>query len=186
MNILALEKQKRSTASAPVGDSVIRPAAASSIKSIMRTVLAILCCSFFAIGPAHGQSDETDAQPATLKKIPSPMTLFSGNYQGVWRDENGATGEWFAKLDVEGESIRGELSLTNVGQYSGDKIRGKTFENDDGTMGVEFKTRDGKWKSKAIFDGQLLIGTFYYTSQSRRVQELRKGEWAAQRVPDDS
>jgi len=186
MNILALEEQKRRTASAALGESIIRPAAASSIKSIMRTVLAILCCSFFAIGPAHGQSDETDAQPAAPTKIPSPMTLFSGNYQGVWRDENGVTGEWLAELDVEGESIKGKLSLTNVGQYSGDKIRGKTFENDDGTMGVEFKTRDGKWKSKAVFDGQLLIGTFYYKSQGRRVQELRKGEWAAQRVPDDS
>jgi len=186
MNTLALEKQKRSTASAPVGKSVVRPAAVRSIKPIMRTVLAILCCSFFAIGPAHGQSDGTDAQPATLKKLPSPVILFSGNYQGVWRDENGATGEWFAVLKVDGQSISGKLSLSSVGQYSGDKIRGKTFENDDGTMGVEFKTRDGKWKSKAVFDGQLLIGTFYYKSQRRRVQELRKGEWAAQRVPDDS
>ncbi len=70
--------------------------------------------------------------------------------------------------------------------YSGDKIRGNTVENDDGTMSVEFKTRDGKWKSKGIFDGQLLIGTFFYEFQDRRVQRLRKGEWAAQRVSDDT
>jgi hypothetical protein len=55
---------------------------------------------------------------------------------------------------------------------------------DDGTLSVEFKTRDGKWKSKAVFDGQLLVGTYFYTFQDRRVQKIVKGEWAAQQVPD--
>ena len=186
MNIIAQEKQKRSTATAPVDDSVVRPAAVRSIKLIITTVLTTLCCSFFATGPAHGQSDGTDAQSAAIQVPPSPVILPSGNYQGIWRDEDEQTGEWIAALKVDGQSITGRLRLSGVEDYSGDKIRGKTVENDDGQMIVEIKTRDGKWKSKAIFDGQLLIGTFYYEFQDRRVQKLRKGEWAAQRVPDDS
>ena len=194
MNILVLVKQKRSTASAPVGDSVvrvsgirtsvIRPAAVSSVKSIMRTVLAALCCSFFVTGPAHGQSDGVEAPSAPVLVKPSPVILPSGTYQGIWRNEKGVTGEWLAELDIDGESIKGRLTIAGVDKYSGDKIRGKTFENDDGTMGVEFKTRDGKWKSKAIFDGQLLMGTYDYEYADRRGKKLIKGEWAAQRLPD--
>ncbi len=186
MNILASEKQKRSTASAPVGESVVLPAPVSFIKSIIRTVLATLCCSFFAVGPAHGQSDGTDAQSAAMQNLASPATPASGTYQGVWRDENGLTGECITVLSIDGQSISGKLSVSGVDKYSGDRIRGKTVENDDGTLGLEFKTRDGKWKSKAVFDGQLLIGTFYYEFQQRRIQRLVKGEWAAQRVPDDT
>ena len=184
MNILALEKQKRSMASAPVGGSIVRPASVSSVKSVIRIVLAVLCCSFFIAGPTHGQSDGTEAQSAAIRVLPSPVILGSGNYQGVWRDENGLNGEWRGELQIEGQSVKGKLRLSGVEDYSGDKIRGKTVENDDGTMSVEFKTRDGKWKSKAIFDGQLLIGTFSYEISGRRGKRLIKGEWAAQAVPD--
>jgi hypothetical protein len=184
MNILALEIQKRSTAFAPVGVSVDQPAAVSSIKSIIRTVLVALCCSFFATGPAHAQSDGPDAPAAPIRVLPSPVILPPGTYQGIWRDEDGLTGEWHAKLDIDDTSIKGRLKLYGVEDYSGDKIRGKTVENDDGTLGVEFKTRDGKWKSKGIFDGQLLMGTYNYEYPTRRGKKLIRGEWAAQRVPD--
>ena len=186
MNILASEKQKRSTASAPVGESIVRPAPVSFIKSNIRVVLATLCCSFFAVGPAHGQSDGTDAQSAAMQKLASPATLASGTYEGIWRDEDGLTGASLIVLKIDGQSISGKLTVFGVDKYSGDRIRGKTFENDDGTLGIEFKTRDGKWKSTAVFDGQLLIGTYYYEFLYRRVQRLVKGEWAAQRVPDDT
>ena len=119
-----------------------------------------------------------------MRKLPSPVTLASGTYQGVWRDEDGRTGDCTTVLDIDGQSIKGKLAVSGVKKYSGDRISGKTVENDDGTLGVEFKTRDGMWKSKAIFDGQLLIGTFYYEFQDRRIQRMIKGEWAAQRVPD--
>jgi len=173
-------------ASALVGDSVVRPAAVSSTKSIIRTVLAILCCSFLVIGPVRGQSDGTDIQPPAMQKLASPVTLASGTYQGIWRDEDGQTGQWLGDLDINGQSIKGKMKVLSVEDYSGDKIRGKTLDNDDGTMGVEFKTRDGKWKSKGVFDGQLLMGTYSYEISGRRGKKLVKGEWAAQRVPDDS
>ena len=184
MNILALEIQKRSTAFATAGDSIDRPAAASPIKSSIRTVLAALCCSFFVAGPAHAQTEGPDAPSAPIRVLPSPVTLPPGTYHGVWRDEDGLTGEWHAELDIDDTSIKGRLKVYGVEDYSGDKIRGKTVENDDGTLGVEFKTRDGKWKSKGIFDGQLLMGTFNYEYPTRRGKKLIKGEWAAQRVPD--
>lgn len=189
MNILALVKQKQSTAFAPVGDSVerpsiMRPAAVSSIKSTIRTVLAALCCSFFITGPAHAQSDSVEAPPAPVLVKPSPVILTSGTYQGIWRNEKGVSGALTAELEIDGESIKGKLSIGGVDKYTGDKIRGKTVENDDGTMGVEFKTRDGKWKSKGIFDGQLLMGTYSYEYADRRGKKFIKGEWAAQGVPD--
>ncbi len=186
MNILSLEIQIRGMASALVGDLVVRPAAVSSIKSIIRTVLAILCCSFLVIGPVRGQSDGTDIQPPAMQKLASPVTLASGTYQGIWRDEDGLTGQWLGQLKVDGQSIKGKMTVVSVEDYSGDKISGKTLENDDGTMGVEFKTRDRKWKSKGVFDGQLLMGTYSYEISGRRGKKLIKGEWAAQRVPDDS
>jgi hypothetical protein len=186
MNIFVLEKRNRGTTSVPVGEAVVRPANLSCSKSIIKTVLAALCCSFFAIGPAHGQTEGADPPSAPIRVLPSPVILPPGTYQGVWRDDAGLTGEWRAVLKVDGKSITGKLMVYGVEDYSGDKIRGKTVENEDGTLGVEFKTRDRKWKSKAIFDGQFLIGTFYYEFQDRRIQRLRKGEWAAQRVSDDT
>lgn len=186
MNILASEIQKRRPASAPVGASVVRPAAANFIKSIIRTALAALCCSFFATGPAHGQSDGTDAQSVPMRKLASPVTLASGTYQGVWRDEDGRTGESTIVLNIDGQSVKGKMTVSGVEKYSGDRIYGKIVENDDGALGLEFKTRDGMWKSKAVFDGQLLIGTFYYEFQQKRIQRLVKGEWAAQWVADGS
>jgi hypothetical protein len=186
MNSLASEKQKRSPASSPVGDTVIRPAAASFIKSIVRTALATLCCSFFATGPAHGQSDVADAPSASGRVPPSPVILTSGTYRGVWRDEDGKTGETTIVIDVDGQSVTGKLSVSGVSKYSGDRIRGDLAENADGALEFEFKTRDGMWKSKAVYDGQLLIGAFYYEFQDRRVQKLIKGEWAAEKVADDT
>ena len=186
MNNLSLEIQIRGMASALVGDSVVRPAAVSSSKSIIRTVLAILCCSFLVIGPVRGQSDGTDIQPPAMQKLASPVTLASGTYQGIWRDEDVLTGQWLGQLNVDGQSIKGKMTVVSVEDYSGDKISGKTLENDDGTMGVEFKTRDRKWKSKGVFDGQLLMGTYSYEISGRRGKKLIRGEWAAQRVPDDS
>jgi len=121
-----------------------------------------------------------------MQKLASPAILPSGTYQGVWRDENGVTGQWVTELDIDGQSIKGKMTVYGVKKYSGDKIRGSTFENDDGTLGLEFKTRDGKWRSKAVFDGQLLIGTYSYEFLDRRVERIVKGDWAAQRMPDDS
>ena len=118
MNILASEKQKRSTASAPVGESVVRPAPVSFIKSIIRIVLATLCCSFFAVGPAHGQSDGTDAQSAAMQKLASPATLASGTYEGIWRDEDGLTGACLTVLKIDGQSISGKLTVFGVDKYS--------------------------------------------------------------------
>lgn len=183
MNILASKiHNKRSPA--PVGHSMARPTAASFIKSIMQTVPAILFCALFVAGSAHGQSDGTESQSVAPPKLASPVTLTSGNYQGIWRDEEGVTGEWHAKFDIDDQSIKGTLKIYGVDKYSGDKIRGSTEENADGTLSLDFKTRDGFWKSKAIFDGQLLIGTFQYEFQQRRVQRILKGEWAAQKVPE--
>lgn len=173
-------------ATAFVGESLVRPAAVSSVKSFIRTVLAILGCSFLVIGPVRGQSDGADIQAPAMQKLASPVTLASGTYQGIWRDEDGVTGQWVGDLDIDGQSIKGKMKLFGVEDYSGDKIRGKTLENDDGSMGVEFKTRDGKWRSKGVFDGQLLMGTYSYEISGRRGKKLVKGEWAAQRVPDDS
>ena len=186
MKILVLEKRNRGTISVPFGEPVARPTIPGFSQSIIKTVLAALCCSFFVIGPAHGQPNAADEQSDPIRVLPSPVILPPGTYQGVWRDEAGLAGEWRAVLTVDGKSIKGKLTLYGVEDYSGDKIRGKTVENEDGTLGVEFKTRDGKWRSKAIFDGQLLIGTFFYEFQDRRVQRLLKGEWAAQRVSDDT
>lgn len=184
MNIFALIKIKRGTAFATVTDSGARQAAVSSIQSIIRTVLPALCCSFFISGPAHGQSDGVEAPPAPALVKPSPVILSSGAFQGVWRDEKGVSGGLTAELEIDGESIQGKLSIGGVDKYTGDKIRGKIFENDDGTLGIEFKTRDGKWKSKGIFDGQLLMGTYSYEYADRRGKKFVKGEWAAQGVPD--
>jgi len=180
----ASEKQKRSAASSPVSESVDSNGAASFTTSIFRTALAAFCCSLFAIGPAHGQSDGTGAQPATVQQAASPITLDSGTYQGIWRDENGRSGPTTIVIDVKGDSFTGELAVDGVQKYSGDRIRGKIETDDDGAVSVEFKTRDGMWKSKATYDGQLLIGSYYYEYQQKRVQKLVKGEWAAQKVPD--
>jgi len=154
------------------------------MKSAIGIVLATLCCSIFVTEPAYSQSDRTDPPSKPVQILASPVTLASGTYQGVWRDEDGTAGEWLAELEIDGQSIKGRLKILGVDKYSGDRIRGSTEENDDGTLSLDFKTRDGMWRSKAVFDGQLLIGTFYYKFQQRRVQRLRKGEWAAQRVPD--
>jgi hypothetical protein len=121
-----------------------------------------------------------------MQKLASPVTLASGTYQGIWRDEDGLSGQWLGELNVDGQSIKGRMTLVGVEDYSGDKISGKTLENDDGSMAVEFRTRDRKWKSKGVFDGQLLMGTYSYEILGRRGKKLVKGEWAAQRVPDDS
>lgn len=109
--------------------------------------------------------------------------MTSGTYQGVWRDEDGASGETRVVLDVDGQSIKGKLMLTGIRKYSGDRISGKTEANADGTLNIEFKTRDGNWKAKAVYDGQIIVGTYFYEFLDRRVQKLVKGEWAAQPVP---
>jgi hypothetical protein len=184
MNILASEKQKRSTASNPVNKSIARPGAVSSIKSRVRTFSAAFCMSVLAVGPVPAKAGGSDAQSAEAQNVSSTVALSSGTYHGVWRDEDGKSGETRAIFDVNGDSIKGKLTLAGVKDYSGDRINGKVAANDDGTLSVEFKTRDGKWKSKAVFDGQLLVGTYFYTFQDRRVQKIVKGEWAAQQVPD--
>jgi hypothetical protein len=186
MNSYASEKQKRSPAFSPVSEAVIRPAAARFMQSIIGTALATLCCSLFAIGPAWGQSEGTDSETASMKKLASPAILAPGTYQGVWRDEDGRTGETTIVIEVDGDSFTGKLSVSGVRKYSGDRIRGKIGEDDNGALTVDFKTRDGMWKSKAVYDGQLLIGSFYYEFQQKRVQKLIKGEWAAQKVPEDT
>ena len=112
------------------------------------------------------------------------MILASGEYEGVWRSTDGESNALLAVLTVDGESIAGKLKLFGLEDYSGDRIRGKIEQNEDGSLSVEFKTRDGKWRSKAVFDGQLLIGTYMYEFQDRRVQKLVKGEWAAQRASE--
>jgi len=184
MHILAAEEPKRGAALALVCESIMQPLAGSRIRSINRIALVLLCCSFFAIGPAYSQSDATAAPTAPPPILPSPVTLPSGTYQGVWRDEGGLSGGAVIELVIDGNSIKGTLKLVGVEDYSGDKIRGRTMDNVDGTLGVEFKTRDGFWKTTAIFDGQLLVGSYDYKFYERRVQQLVRGEWAAQRVPD--
>lgn len=89
-------------------------------------------------------------------------------------------------VDVDEDSFTGKLTISGVQKYSGDRIRGKIGEDDNGALAVDFKTRDGMWKSKAVYDGQLLIGSFYYEFQQKRVQKLLKGEWAAQKVLDST
>lgn len=167
-----------------ISKSIIRPATINSIRSFVRTVVAAFSVSVLLAGPLHAQEDGTEEQSAETQEITGTVFLASGTYQGVWRDEDGKSGETITVLDIDGESIKGKLSVSGVKKYSGDRISGKAVTNDDGTLSLEFKTRDGKWKSKAVFDGQLLVGTFYYKFQDRRVQKVVKGEWAAQHVVD--
>lgn len=177
MNIHASELQIRSTATALVGGSAIRPGAVSSIKSIVRTVLAAFCISSFVFGPAAAMAEEAQ-EPTTLQ------VLASGQYQGVWRDQNGESNALLVDFNIKGARIRGKLVVIGVEDYSGDKIRGSIEQNEDGTLTVEFETRDRFWKSKAIFDGQLLVGTYIYEFNRRGSNHLLKGEWAAQRAGD--
>lgn len=161
--------------------SIIRPATVNSTKSFFRTVLAALSFSIAVPGLVYAQDD---AAPGETREITGTVFLASGTYQGIWRDEDGKTGDAITVLDIDGKSVKGKLTVSGVSKYSGDRISGKTEANDDGTLSIEFKTRDGKWKSKGVFDGQLLVGTFYYEFQDRRVQKIVKGEWAAQQVTD--
>lgn len=183
MTNFASKNRKWSRASIDVAKqkSIIQPANADSTRSIFHTVLAVLSASMVVSGPVSAQDD---ASPDETQEITGTVFLASGTYQGVWRDEDGKSGEAITVLDINGESIKGKLTVSGVSKYSGDRISGKTETNDDGTLSLEFKTRDGKWKSKAVFDGQLLVGTFYYEFQDRRVQKIVKGEWAAQQVAD--
>lgn len=182
MHILASEKQEWSTVFSRVGGSFCQPVAAGSFTSVIRASLATLCFSILISWPVAALAEEpvsNESQEATTLLI-----LASGQYQGVWRNEDGKSNALLAVLTVDGLSITGKLTLVGVKKYSGDRIRGKIEQNDDGSLTVELKTRDGKWKSKAVFDGQLLVGTYMYEFQDRRVQKLIKGEWAAQRTSE--
>ena len=160
-----------------MGGSATRPVAVSSAKVILRAVLAAFCISGFVFLPISAHAEE--AQEATTLLI-----LASGQYQGVWQDENGESNALLADFKIDDLSIKGDLTLIGVEDYSGDKIRGKIEQNDDGTLSIEIKTRDGFWRGKANFDGQLLVGTYTYKFMDRRVRRLLKGEWAAQRAGD--
>ena len=182
MHILASEKQERSTVFSRVGGSFRQPVAVCSFTSDIRASLAVLCFSILVSWPVAAQTEEPESNES--QEATTLLILASGKYQGVWRSENGMSNALLMVLTVDGQSIAGKLTLVGVEDYSGDRIRGKIEQNDDGSLSVKFKTRDGKWRSKAVFDGQLLIGTYMYEFQDRRVQKLVKGEWAAQRTSE--
>lgn len=177
MTIHASEFQKRSTATALVSGPATRPGAVSSFLSSVSKCLAAFFISSFVFGPAAALAEEAQ-EPTTLQ------VLASGQYQGIWRDESGESNALLVDFNIDGQSIRGKLTVIGVEDYSGDKIRGTIEQNEDGTLTVEFQTRDRFWKSKAIFDGQLLVGTYIYEFNRRGSNHLLKGEWAAQRAGD--
>ncbi len=177
MHIFGAKKQEGSAVFSRVGGSFRRLVAVCSFTSIIRASLATLCFSILFSWPVAAQAEEPESQESTTLLI-----LTSGEYQGVWRSEDDDSNALLVVITVDDQSISGKLTLVGVEDYSGDRIRGKIEQNDDGSLGVEFKTRDGKWRSKAVFDGQLLVGTYLYEFQDRRVQKLVKGEWAAQRT----
>ena len=160
--------------------SIDRIMTVSFIKSTAYSFLVALCVVSLACVPLSVEAEESSGgQSDTATTL---LVLASGTYQGVWRDEAGANNALLLELNVDGDSVRGELTLIGVEDYSGDRIRGSLEQNDDGSVSVEFRTRDGMWRAKGIFDGQLLVGTYRYEFQDGRIQKVVRGEWAAQRA----
>ncbi len=182
MHIVASEVQERSTVFSRVGGSFRQSVAVCSFTSILRASLAALCFSILVSSPVAAQAEEPESTES--QEANTLLTLASGEYQGVWQNEDGESNALLATLTVDGQSISGKLKLIGVEDYSGDRIRGKTRQNDDGSLSIEFRPRDRKWIATGVFDGQVLVGTYTYKFQDRRVQKLVKGEWAAQRTSE--
>ena len=182
MRILTSEVQERSTIFSRVSGSFRQPVAVCPFTSVIRASLAALCFSILVSWPVSAQSGESESDES--QESTTLLILASGEYQGVWQNENGENNALLATFTVDGQSISGKLKLFGVDDYSGDRIRGRIEQNDDGSLSVEFRTRDRKWEAKGVFDGQLLIGTYMYEFQDRRVQKLIRGEWAAQRTSE--
>ena len=151
---------------------------------ILWSLFASLGLALLIVAPLPVDASQDEAQPVTVTISADALQLPSGNYRGVWQTEDGLTGDKIIVLDVDGESVSGELRMYGVADgYTGDDITGSVENNGDGTLSVELRTKDGKFRASGIFNGEILVGNYDYRTRDRIRQKRTNGEWAAQFVP---
>jgi len=125
---------------------------------------------------SHGAPDDADSSKSAKVADSGKVELITGRYTGTWESRDGRTGRTVLTLEIDGQTIIGHLAFWN-GRYAGDDVTGKLVTSDDGSLKIEFKTRDGKMKSKAVFDGQSLTATYRYKYMVGRNRETERGDW---------
>jgi hypothetical protein len=147
------------------------------LSSLLPAFLAV-SLSFFVVATSHGapDEDEADSNDSAVADHSGKVELATGRYTGTWESRDGRTGRTVLTLEVDGQKIVGHLAFWG-GRYAGDDVAVKILSSDDGALKIEFKTRDGKMKSKAEFDGQSLTATYRYKYMVGRNRETERGDW---------
>ena len=128
------------------------------------------------VAVSHGAPDDADSKESAKAEDSGKVELITGSYTGTWESRDGRTGQTILTLEVQGQKIVGHLAFWG-GRYAGDDVAVKILSSDDGALKIEFKTRDGKLKSKAEFDGQSLTATYRYKYMVGRNRETERGDW---------
>jgi len=152
------------------------------LSSLLPAFLAT-CLSFFVVAVSHGAPDDADSKESAKAEDSGKVELITGSYTGTWESRDGRTGRTVLTLKVEGQKIVGHLAFWD-GRYAGDDVVAKVLTSDDGSIKIEFKTKDGKMKSKAVFDGQSLTATYRYKYMVGRNRETERGDWTLESPAD--